>query len=173
MSHTDPTYVIFDGDEDKWAYSYMRGWKANKKIDFDFEDAHELFKITNRAQDPEYIKSILRKRMKPTTQAIVLIGEKTKSLYRYVRWELELVIEKKIPLIAVNLNGSRTQDDRCPPIIRDKCVLHIPFRARVIKYALDNYVAEYGFYNDEEKSKNFRYYENDVYRSLGIKDHEK
>ena len=32
-------YVIFDGDNDKWAYAYMNGWKANKNIDFDYQDA--------------------------------------------------------------------------------------------------------------------------------------
>jgi hypothetical protein len=24
-------YVIFDGDNDKWAYAYMNGWKANSR----------------------------------------------------------------------------------------------------------------------------------------------
>jgi len=29
MSYRNKTYVIFDGDNDMWAYSYMKGWKAN------------------------------------------------------------------------------------------------------------------------------------------------
>jgi hypothetical protein len=35
MAFRDPTYVIFDGDNDQWAYRYMRGWKANERLDFD------------------------------------------------------------------------------------------------------------------------------------------
>src|ERR1700730_6841568 len=51
MSHRDPTYVVFDGDNDKWAYAYMKGWKINDRIDFDFRDAHDLDTMTGRAQD--------------------------------------------------------------------------------------------------------------------------
>jgi hypothetical protein len=32
------TYVIFDGDNDRWAYAYMRGWKVNDRVEFDFRD---------------------------------------------------------------------------------------------------------------------------------------
>ena len=40
MSYRDKTYVIFDGDNDIWAYGFMKGWKKNEHIDFDFDDAH-------------------------------------------------------------------------------------------------------------------------------------
>ena len=33
------TYVIFDGDNDMYAYRFMRGWKAREHIDVDFDDA--------------------------------------------------------------------------------------------------------------------------------------
>ena len=33
MSYKDPSYVIFDGDNDKWAYGYMKGWKQNDRVD--------------------------------------------------------------------------------------------------------------------------------------------
>ena len=36
------TYVAFDGDKDVWAYRFMRGWSANKRIDFELLDAHDL-----------------------------------------------------------------------------------------------------------------------------------
>ncbi|MFZ1895266.1 MAG: hypothetical protein WAU59_14485 [Rhodoplanes sp.] len=42
MSYKDPSYVIFDGDNDKWAYGYMKGLKQNDRVDFDFRDAHDL-----------------------------------------------------------------------------------------------------------------------------------
>ena len=32
MSYKDPSYVIFDGDNDKWAYGYMKGWKQNDRV---------------------------------------------------------------------------------------------------------------------------------------------
>ena len=72
--------------------------------------------------------------------AIVLIGENTKNLFKFVRWEMELALKKDIPIIAVNLNDKRRIDpDRCPSIIRDEYVVHISFNMKIIKYALDNF----------------------------------
>jgi hypothetical protein len=42
-------YVVFDGDNDKWAYAFMKGWKENRSIDFDYQDAHDLDGMTGRA----------------------------------------------------------------------------------------------------------------------------
>jgi antiphage defense system Thoeris ThsB-like protein len=69
-------YVIFDGDNDKWAYAYMNGWKTNKNIDFEYKDAHDLDNMTSRAQDEQYVKSKLRERMQNSTAVVVLVGEK-------------------------------------------------------------------------------------------------
>jgi hypothetical protein len=54
------TYVAFDGDRDMWAYRYMRGWSANKRIDFELLDAHDLDNMTSRARGEAYVKSKLR-----------------------------------------------------------------------------------------------------------------
>ena len=78
MSYRNKTYVIFDGDEDMWAYRYKRGWKANENIDFNFFDAHDLKPLTDRAGE-DTVKRRLRERLGDTKQAIVLIGEKTKN----------------------------------------------------------------------------------------------
>jgi hypothetical protein len=59
-----PVYVAFDGDKDKWAYAFMKGWKTNERVDFDFEDAHDLDAMTGRAQSEQYVKSMLKERMK-------------------------------------------------------------------------------------------------------------
>src|SRR5262245_12846155 len=125
MSHTDPTYVVFDGDEDQWSYRFMRGWNANEHMAFDFRDAHDMDTMTSRAQNEQYVKGKLRERMEQSACVLVLIGAKTKNLYRFVRWELELALGLNLPIIAVNLNDKRRLDpDRCPPIIKDACVVH-------------------------------------------------
>ena len=40
----DKTYVIFDGDEDKWAYDFAAwlGKAMPSTLDFNFDDVHEL-----------------------------------------------------------------------------------------------------------------------------------
>jgi hypothetical protein len=169
MSYKDKTYIIFDGDNDKWAYARMKGWKALKTIDFDFEDAHEDYTLTNKATDENYIKGKLRKRFANAKQIIVLIGEHTKNLYKYVRWELEIAQELNLPIIAVNLNGDRKQNiNTCPPIICDEYVVHISYKMKIIKYGLDNFPSE--FKKRDVKNKGARFYNDSVYKSLDIND---
>ena len=91
MGYRNKTYVIFDGDKDMWAYAYMKGWKNQAHIDFDFYDAHDLRPLTERANE-ETVRSRLRERLGNTKQAIVLIGESTRYLYKFVRWELEMCL---------------------------------------------------------------------------------
>ena len=100
-------------------------------------------------------------------QVIVLIGESTKHLYKYVRWELQVVLDLELPLIAVNLDNRRSMNtDLCPPLIRDKYIAHIPFKLAIIKYALDNFPNEF---KNRDKTKNGpRTYSGDVYKKLGL-----
>jgi hypothetical protein len=166
MSYRNKTYVIFDGDEDMWAYRFMKGWKANENIDFNFFDAHDLKPITDRANE-DTVKRSLRERLSNTKQAIVIVGEKTKNLYRFVRWEMETCQKMDIPIIAVNLNGLRNQDnERSPAILRYEYIVHIPFKLKIIQYALDNFPSEY----EKRKATDSgpRVYNEGIYEKLGL-----
>ena len=169
MARGDPTYVVFDGDEDKWAYGRMKGWNALENIEFDFRDAHELDSMTARALGEEYVKKQLRRRMEKSSAVIVLIGEKTKNLHKFVRWELDLALELGLPIVAVNLNEKRFKDpDRCPPIIRDACVVHIPFKMKAIKFALDNWPGEFNKMEAAVRAQGAPVYSDDQYKKLGL-----
>ncbi len=166
MSYRNKTYVIFDGDEDMWAYAYMKGWKKNQNIDFNFHDAHDLNTITNRA-NKETTRRKLRTRFSSAKQVIVLIGEHTKNLTKFVRWEMDVALGLDLPIIAVNLNGKRKMDsDRCPAILKGKYVIHIPFKMKIIKYALDNFPESYK--NRHEHPGVDWYYKDSVYKSLDL-----
>lgn len=166
MSYRNKTYVIFDGDKDMWAYGYMKGWKSNHNIDFSFHDAHDLKPLTDRASE-ETVKRRLRERFSSAKQVVVLIGESTKNLYRFVRWEMEVAKQLDLPIVAVNLNNKRSQDsNRCPAILRDHYVVHVPFKMRIIKYALDNFPSEYAKRDGSEGGA--RYYREIVYKDLGL-----
>ena len=163
------TYVIFDGDEDNWAYRFMRGWQANRYVDFEFEDAHDLDNMTSRAQDEQYVKSRLRDRMRQADVVVVLVGAKTKNLYRFVRWEIELALDFGLPIIVVNLNERRGIDyDRCPPILHKACAIHVPFKAAIMKFALEQYPAAFRTFDGAEKGKGPRYFFPETYTSLGL-----
>src|SRR5256885_319221 len=102
MAYRNKTYVAFDGDNDIWAYRFMKGWKVQDHIDFDFHDAHSISELTVRAQDEAYIKRILRERLRNSKHFILLVGESTRYLKKYVKWEIEEAISLDVPIIVVN-----------------------------------------------------------------------
>lgn len=168
MSYKNKTYVIFDGDNDMWAYAYMKGWKNNDRIDFDFEDAHDIKPLTYNAKDESYIKSRLRERMKSASQVIVLIGESTKYLYKYVRWEIELALELDLPIIAVNLNKTRNIDNSlCPPILKSQNAIHISFNLKIIQFSLDEFPDFYKYRRDKTKNTDY-HWDTEKYEELGL-----
>ncbi len=148
-----------------WAYDYMKGWKQNKKIDFNFHDAHDLNTITNASSEAD-TKNKLRARFFAAKQAVVLIGESTKNLHRFVRWEIEVFQNLELPIVAVNLNKLRKYDPNlCPPILRDADAIHVSFNARIIKHAFDNFCENYSTYKGQ--GANF-HYKATVYEGLGL-----
>lgn len=145
MAYRNKTYVAFDGDKDMWAYRYMKGWSSLKNIDFNFQDAHSIREVTDRAQDETYIKRILRERLQNSKVFVLLLGESTKNLRKYVRWEIELAIELEIPIIAVNLNNVNGVDtERCPKTLQNHLTLHGPFKLEFIKDSL-NVITQNGY----------------------------
>ena len=166
MSYRNKTYTIFDGDTDMWTYGFMNGWRSLERIDFDFHDAHDLKPLTDRASE-ETIRARLRDRLSNTKQAIVLIGENTRNLYCFVRWEMETCLRLDIPMIAVNLNGQRGMDaERCPPILKGEYVVHVSFQMKIIQYALDHFTTEY--HRRSANAVGDRVFNPSVYAQLGL-----
>lgn len=78
--------------------------------------------------------------MKNSKQVIVLVGDHTKHMYKFVRWEINIAIGMEIPIIAANLDGSNYATDKTPPILKNECYfLNVPFEMKKIRYALDNF----------------------------------
>ena len=166
MSYLNKTYVIFDGDNDMWAYAYMKGWNQNEHIDFNFYDAHDIRPLTDRAGE-NTVKDALRERMASARQVIVLVGEHTKNLYRFVRWEIDLAMAKDLPIIIVNLNDKREYDpDRCPPILSRHYAVHISFQMKIIQRSLDNFPDFYA--KRDPTATGPLYYKDSVYSQLGL-----
>lgn len=165
MGYRNKTYVIFDGDNDMWAYGFMKGWKQNKNVDFNFFNAHDL-NIISEGSTEESVKRKLRERLGNTKQAIVLIGKSTKNLYRFVRWEIQECQYMGLPIVAVNLNKQRSYDSSlCPPILRDADAVHVSFNARIIRYALDNFCPRFREFRGQ--GRNWTYGAK-VYSELGL-----
>lgn len=157
MAYRNKTYVAFDGDNDIRYYNLMKAWKQNDYTDFNFYDAHDL----NTARDTSLettIKAKLKERMNNSKVFVLLVGEHTKNLYRFVRWEIEQALSMNLPIIVVNLNGKRQIDaDLCPPILKDKLAIHISFGAKIMQYALENWPNSYVTKSMQGDTANYRY----------------
>lgn len=166
MAYRNKTYVCFDGDEDMRYYRLMTAWKANNNLEFNFHNAHDL----NSARDSsleESIKRQLRERFANSKLLIVLIGEKTKWLTKFVRWEMEVALKLGLPIVGVNLNGSRQMDERCPPTIKTQLAVYVPFSMKIIAHAINDWPTEHARYLKEGESGPFYYYDS-IYKSLGL-----
>lgn len=167
MSYKNKTYIIFDADNDMLYYRLMTAWNESEKIDFNFHNAHDIYSVDKlhverlrkldkeekTSREERYIKCKLKERLTNTKQAIVLVGNSTKDLYKYVRWEIEVAIDLDIPIIAINLNKENKAHEKTPPILRNKAYfVSVPYEVKKIKYALDNFPKEYHSKKNEAPS---------------------
>lgn len=167
MAYRNKTYVCFDGDNDMNYYRLMCAWKQNDGIEFNFYNAHDLNFARDSSQE-ESKKRQLKERLRNSSVLIVLIGAQTRYLYKFVRWEMEQAISLGLPIIGVNLNGMRKQDpDRCPPVIRDELAIYVPFGAKIVQYALENWPASHQSYRRQGQTGPY-FYRDSVYQQLGI-----
>lgn len=61
---------------------------------------------------------------------IILIGEHTRYLTKFVKWEIEVAIRLNLPIIAVNLNDKRQGDDLMPAVLRDELHITVPYKEK-------------------------------------------
>lgn len=148
MSYRNKTYVAF-ASEDISSYRLMEAWRENKKIDFDFYDAHDLF-ISRDTSQPETIKRNLRERMKNAKQ-IVLLGSpsakrKGDDGVSFLAYELKVALELDLPIVVSHLDGSRQGNSaNYPKQLTDAnhYTVSVSFQPKIIKFALDNYVPRF------------------------------
>ncbi len=167
MVYRNKTYVSFDADNDIHYYRLMLAWKQNDNTSFNFYDAHDL-NILMSYSNEDTIKLRLRERLKNSKTFIILIGEHTQYLYKFVRWEMEQALSLNLPIIGVNLNGKRCIDyKRCPPIIKNELVIYVSFNLKIIQFALENWESWHYTHQKEGKTGPF-YYKDEIYSKLGI-----
>lgn len=152
------TFVGFSSTDIN-CYRLMLAWKANERIDFNFANCQLAQEIDS--ENEAYIKRRCRERIDMAGTFAVLIGQDTRSKYKYVRWEMEVAREKGCRIIGINLDGARQiVDATCPPIIKDIGCIFVPFSPRIVGHALVNWKMEV---------KGNWHYNDEVYQRLGYK----
>lgn len=164
MAYRNKTYVAFDGDKDIKYYNLMKAWKQNDNTEFNFFDAHDINNANDSSQE-ETIKRKLRERMDNSKVFVLLIGESTKYLTKFVKWEIELAIKKELPIICVNINGSRKKDERCPATLQGSLSVFISFGSGIMQYALEKWPTADAKYRAENSNSSY-YYPDEIYNNL-------
>lgn len=175
MSYKNKTFISFASEDIKY-YRLMTAWNANKNMDFNFYDAHDL----NTARDtskPETINRRLRERLSNTKQVILLVGDETREkasrTSSFIHYEVQVIRDLGVPVILVNLNKSRkSQSSKIPVALGDPLyTISVPFNPHIIKYALDKFPATYKNNQKEiesDRKKGPYYYKDSVYERLGL-----
>lgn len=164
MSYKNKVYVSFDADTDMNYYRLMQAWKQNDNIAFSFYDAHDI--NNNYDKSEESIKAALSERFRNSKVFVLLVGEHTKYLYKYVRWEIEQAIKRELPIIVVNLNGKQSCDyELCPAIARDTLAIHISYGANIMQYALEHWPDSFEKHNQKGETGPY-WYKDSVYSKL-------
>ena len=152
------TFVGFSSTDIHY-YRLMLAWKENEHIDFNFANCQLGQEINS--EDESYIKRKCCERIDMAGTFAVPIGQDTRSKHKYVRWEMEVAREKDCRIIGINLDGSRrVVNATCPPIIRNIGAIFVPFSAKIVAYALENYQ----MHQDDDY-----HYKDEVYKQLGYK----
>lgn len=172
MAYRNKTYVAF-ASEDIRSYWLMTAWKANKGIDFNFFDAHDINTALDTSQ-PETIRRRLRERLANTKQCVVLISDTTRPkagrASSFLYYEVETISRLGLPVVFSNINKSRkVLSSRLPDVLSSQYSASVSFGPTIIKHALDNFP---DLYYENLKSVNPRTgpheYPESVYKSLGL-----
>lgn len=150
------TFISFSSTDIRM-YHMMCAWKANENIDFNFADFQLDEKINSN--NPAYIKSVCRNKIRRSDTFVLLIGEDTWDKDVFVKYEVEVAIEKGCKLIGVNLNNERFKDDLCPYFFEDIGAIFVPFSPKILSEALKR----------EMRTKGNWSFKDDVYTRLGYK----
>jgi hypothetical protein len=89
-------------------YRTMCAWKANEHTDFNFVDFQLDAAINSNNENS--VKQTCREKIRQADTFVLLIGNDTFTKTTFVKWEVDVAIEKGCRLIGVNINNCRFKD---------------------------------------------------------------
>lgn len=164
MAVRNKAYVCFDPDNDLHCWNVLKAWNSEGILSFNIDMARELNQLYENITE-----LTLRKHLKTVLHDMkilfVLIGNHPGNLLRYSRPEIEYALKNNIPIIGVNLNTGRKQDDLCPQILKNELVMFIGFGQKILNVAYTNWPESYYLYKEEGKAGPYYYFDS-VYAEL-------
>lgn len=152
MVYRNKTYVAFDGDSDMRYYNLMKAWKQSDATTFNFYDAHDINTALDSSSE-ETIKRRLSERMASSKMFVLLVGQNTYRLTKFVKWEVQHAIKLQLPIIAVKLDSSNI----IPGWLSDYPYICAPFEIASVERAMTSWPAVFPRYYREGKKGPFYY----------------
>ena len=160
-------FVAYEGTTDLEFANEIKNWVDKEKNPYDLFDALDELKLIDKMDDDK-LKMNMQNNMSSADLFVVVIGPKTKSFRKFVRWQVEYAVNSGKPVIAINLNGIRSVDfDRCPTFLKKNLSMHITAQNEIFEYALENWPQSHYQKFAKEDHKTYRY-TTDVYDKLGL-----
>lgn len=98
-------FISYDYDNDKHYKNLLVAWDKNDLFDFSFYDSS--VDVSVNSDDANYIKSVIKERIKSSAYFLCIIGKKT-SKSEWVTWEINKAVELKKKLVAVKIDDENT-----------------------------------------------------------------
>ena len=164
MAEKNKAFVCFDPDNDLHCWNVLKSWNTEGLMSFKIEKAREFNQLYDDVPEAT-LKKKIKEVLRGMKVLIILIGNHPRNLLKYSKPEIEFALENDIPIIGVNLNTGRKQDDLCPQILKNELVMFIAFGQKILEVAYNNWPESYFLYKEDGKSGPYHYYDS-VYAEL-------
>lgn len=98
-------FISYDYDNDKHYKNLLVAWDKNKLFNFKFYD--QSVDVSVNSTDANYIKTVIKNRIKESTHLLCLIGSET---YKsdWVEWEIKTAVELNKKIVGVKIDNNYT-----------------------------------------------------------------
>ncbi len=165
------TYCAFNGCgttnptlSDMKYYARLIHWNKDKKYELHFSNSHYKTYSVLDSSSEETLKERLMERMRKSKNMILVLSDKSSWNRGMLNFEIEKAVDLyEIPIIATytmydyvlnNFDRKKMLEKYWPSALKERIengtakVLHIPFKEKVISYAVENYDVHNGLIDD-------------------------
>lgn len=165
MAYTGKIYVIYDSQANAGAYAKLKEFKQSDGSNFDIYDGVKFLKSLDKVSDEE-LKDAIFANMDLADAVIVLLSKNVKSMRKFIKWQIEYAVNKKMVLMSMNCNRVRSLDyDVTPTILKNRLSLFLPYDEKALELALANWPESFASHVKNGDNSPVRY-SMDVYYQL-------
>lgn len=151
-------FVAFDGAEDLEVYKKLSEFKDSEGNSYEFSNCYDLKKKIDKLPD-EDLKEEIYEMIDQTDLAVIILSKKTKSMRKFISWQVMYLRNSDHPIVCLNLLPIRSVDFSILPakLKRGSLALHIPFEEKVFELAVNNWPEMNEKFVSKKKNGNFRF----------------